>query len=305
MWDRIKSAVASHPYVVAGGVLVVIVLMYLYTRSSSQASAPASGVYAQTADPNVVAANAQQAIAQNETNAAVDTNASNNATALSLAGIQSGVLNGQTAASVSIAGLQAGTINAQTAAQQAVALAGIGAVQESTDLQTTTAGGVATLGLNDTSALDQAALAGALSSGAQLGITGSLGTINLNPPSMWAPPPAAAIAPAAAPPPTPAPITIIRRIVRRAAPAAAAPAASPPAAPATPPTFYEGYVAPANDTFGSEGSGTWVYSTTPSAETPAPIDPTAQSAVYAGLLSGGIPLAGGDAYFLNQMYGST
>lgn len=86
-WEIIKT----HPLWVAGGVLAGVILIWLATRGGSSGSSGSSGIYAMTADPNITAANAAQAIAQNQTNAAV-----------SIAQQQASVDTAQIAASTSI-----------------------------------------------------------------------------------------------------------------------------------------------------------------------------------------------------------
>lgn len=146
LWERIKDAVVSHPYWTAGLTLGLVILIYFYTRSSP-AAAPSSGVFAQSQDPNVVAANAAQAISQNQTNAAVDVNNVNTAAAQAIAaqGIAAQLSANQTnqqtalaaltiqqstalsalqstnASAVTVAGLQAGVANNSISAQAQLA----------------------------------------------------------------------------------------------------------------------------------------------------------------------------------------
>ena len=62
-WEWAKS----HPLWIAGGVLFTIILFWWLGRG--QSSSPQSGIYAQTQDPNVVAANAAEQVAQTQANA--------------------------------------------------------------------------------------------------------------------------------------------------------------------------------------------------------------------------------------------
>jgi hypothetical protein len=115
VWEEIKG----HPYIF-GGAVAALVLAYYFLSKPAASSSGQAGLYAYSQDPNVTAANAQQAISQNQTNATV-TDANTAATAaVALQTIQTGgalaAVQSNNDTSIQLAGLQAQT------AQQANAL---------------------------------------------------------------------------------------------------------------------------------------------------------------------------------------
>ena len=184
MWEKFKETASAHPYFVGGSVLVIVILIWWYSSSSTAAPAT-SGVYAQTQDPNVVAANAAQAISQNQTNAGVDVNgqnvqgtvqlatlsAQNNAALATISASAATTINQQNVTgAVTVAGLQLGAVQATDSAQ-------LSAVRSTNTAQTTQTGILAalqrTLGLG-TLQLQENTLADA--TGLAAGQAGATGT---------------------------------------------------------------------------------------------------------------------------------
>ena len=108
-FDAVWELAKRHPYAVGGSILALVLLLWYLMRGSGTAAAPASGVYAETQDPNVVAANAAIGIAQNQDNAAVTlglAQMTSNDTELTTQANAATTINGQnTTASIAIAGL--------------------------------------------------------------------------------------------------------------------------------------------------------------------------------------------------------
>ena len=108
-WDSVWELAKRHPNAV-GGSIRALVLISWYLWGGSRSSTSGSGVYAYSADPNLVAQQTAEAVSANQTNAAVGITQSNNATAVSLAG-----LSVQQALNSDVYGLQATQSNNATA----------------------------------------------------------------------------------------------------------------------------------------------------------------------------------------------
>src|SRR6185437_3034542 len=123
-WSRVWDEAKAHPYVVGGAILVLVILLWWLMSRGSSSSSGTLQVATPTEDPNVIAANtaltenqqnnsaavslagiqlqsdqaslgAAQAINLQNTNAQVAIATSTNGTALSIAGLQAGVLTTQ------------------------------------------------------------------------------------------------------------------------------------------------------------------------------------------------------------------
>jgi hypothetical protein len=137
MWDRVKQIAENHPWAVGAAVLFGAIVVYVWFSSGSSSSSSSAGIYAYSADPNLIAAQTAQATAQDQTNASVDiaTTQANAATTLDQQDDQSAVALGTVQAStalsalesnnqtqLSIAGLMAGVENNQISAAEATTL---------------------------------------------------------------------------------------------------------------------------------------------------------------------------------------
>lgn len=209
MWEKVKNAVEQHPYLTAGLTLGLVVLIWWYS-SSGAAPAQSSGIYGISQDPNVVAANAAQAISQNQTNAAVDMNNVNTAASLNasntLTAAQQDVMNKQTQAAVALATIQnSSALSAlQNNNQTALTIAGLQATVASQSITAaeTVATGQTSAGIQlaDLSyGLSQSALAGAMTEHAQINLSSPLVNFQIGAPNT------ATTTPTPTPTPTPVP----------------------------------------------------------------------------------------------------
>ncbi len=139
-WEWAKS----HPLWIAGGVLFGVILIWWLGSGGSSAATPQSGIFAQTQDPNVVAANAAQQVAQTNANAG-------------LAAVQL-----QTQADTTSAQLQASTLSNYFTAQQNIAQAQYTAMLGINSQNTTTALGINEQNITGATALAQTAAQSAL-----------------------------------------------------------------------------------------------------------------------------------------------
>lgn len=99
--ERFWEIVKSHPWLVAGGVFLTVLIFYYLGSGSSSGQTATGTAYNPYSDPNVIAAQAQEQIAQTQANA-------------SLAGLQA-----QIGGATTIASLQAGLLGQQSSDQLA------------------------------------------------------------------------------------------------------------------------------------------------------------------------------------------
>lgn len=127
--ERFWETTKQHPWLIGGAVLVGALLIWWWASgSSSSSSGSTAGLYVESQDPNVIAANAAEQVSENQTTAAVSLGQQQADVQTAYINAAASVANNQTTALTSLASTSA-NLQAQLAAGQNatnITLAGLG-----------------------------------------------------------------------------------------------------------------------------------------------------------------------------------